>query len=315
LIGEYPVQDESKGDDSKVAEYWDNHATDTFMGETYWLANSIINRRYQSKSAGGRNYSSWVDFTVEHYLGDRRPVERVLSIGCGDGTLERHLAKLNTGQHIDGIDLSPKRIQLARDEALKCGQENTLHYSVCNVEDNPFPNASYDAIYFNSSLHHMSDLDGILSKCASALKDGGYLFINEYIGPNRFDFSDREKQVMQSVFQMIPEYFRISHAEHDRGVIRKHLVFPDPAEVERVDPSEAIHSEEIDDAVRRHFKIVEFNFAGGSILQFMLDGIAGNFNGRDSESLEVLELIFRIEDTLVRIGDITPHFAMIVASR
>jgi len=308
------VNDEQLGEDSKVADFWDDHSTDTFIGETYWLANPIINRRYHSKSAGDRNFTTWVNFTVEHYLRERCPLDRVLSIGSGDGTLERHLASLNTALRIEGIDISPKRIQIACDEAAKYGLQNTIHYKLCNVETNPFPNTSYGAIYFNSSLHHMSDLDGILAKCVKALDEHGYLFINEYIGPNRFAFSEREKQAMQSVFQMIPDRFRISHADHDRGEVRKHLGFPDPAEVKRVDPSEAIHSEEIMEAVRRHFNIVEFNFCGGTLMQFLLDGIAGNFRESDAESLKVLDLIIRIEDTLVEIGDLTPHFAMIVAT-
>ncbi len=312
--GENTLQDGQMDTSSKVADYWDDHSTETFKGETYWLANPIINRRYQSKSAGNRNYSSWVDFTVQHYLNERCPVERVLSIGSGDGTLEQHLASLNTAKLIDGIDIAPKRVQIARDEAARHGLQDTIYYTVCNVEENAFPNSSYDAIYFNSSLHHMSDLNGILEKCSKALKAEGYLFINEYIGPNRFAFSDREKQAMDSVFQMIPERFRVSHAEQDRGQIRKQLGFPDPADVARIDPSEAIHSEEIREAVQRHFKIVEFNFAGGTLMQFLLEGIAGNFKESDAESLEVLDLIFRIEDTLVEIGDLTPHFAMIVAT-
>ena len=55
------------------------------------------------------------------------------------------------------------------------------------------------------------------------------------------------------------------------------------------------------------------NSAGGTLIQFMLDGIAGNFRHDDEDSLKVLDLIFKIEDTLVESGDLSPHFAMIVA--
>ncbi|MBT3529729.1 MAG: hypothetical protein HOA33_14355 [Gammaproteobacteria bacterium] len=48
-------------------------------------------------------------------------------------------------------------------------------------------------------------------------------------------------------------------------------------------------------------------------MQFMLDGIAGNFRHDDEDSRKVLDLIFKIEDTLVESGDLPPHFAMIVA--
>ena len=48
-------------------------------------------------------------------------------------------------------------------------------------------------------------------------------------------------------------------------------------------------------------------------MQFMLNGIAGNFRHDDPVSRNILDLIFKIEDTLVESGDLTPHFAMIVA--
>ena len=316
---------ESTAVDSKVADYWDAHTDDTFRGETYWLANPLINRRHQLMAAGGRDYPSWVNFSVDHYLGkgslfdrifkrrERKPVDRVLSIGCGDGALERHLASIDTARRIEGIDLAPRRVEIAEEEARKAGMADLLHYSVCNVETSEFPGNEYDAIYFNSSLHHMSDLDAILARCRAALKRSGYLFVNEYIGPNRMAYSEREKEAMQGVFQMIPKKYRISHADHDRGQVRTHVYFPDPEEVARVDPSEAIHSEEIMDAINRHFRVEEFNFTGGTLLQYMLQDIAGNFRQEDSESVKILDLVFNIEKSLVDSGDLKPHFAMIVA--
>lgn len=299
--------------DSKVADYWDEHTDETYFGETYWLANTVINRHHQHKASGGRAYDSWVNFSVQHFLGDRCPVDRVLSIGSGDGALERHLASLNTAKLIEGIDLAPKRIEIARAAVAAAGLQETIHYSVCNVESNSFPGNNYDAIYFNSSLHHMSNLDEILKKCVSALKSDGYLFVNEYIGPDRFAFSDREKELMKSVFQLIPEKYRISHADHDRGEIRTQVNFPDPIAVERVDPSEAIHSQDIVDALGRHFAIEEFNNCGGSLMQFMLLDIAGNFRQGDEHSMTILKMIFEIEDALIASGDLSPHFALIIA--
>ncbi len=301
--------------DSKIADYWDEHTDDTFRGETYWLANPIIHRRCQLMAAGGRDYPSWINFSVDHFLGDRKPVDRVLSIGSGDGALERHLASINAAKAIEAIDLAPGRIQIAEKEAKKAGFGGLIHYSVCDAETSDFPGFDYDAIYFNSSLHHMSNLDAILLRCKGALGQDGYLFANEYIGPNRMAYSDREKEAMQGVFQMIPEKFRLSHADHDRGEVRKQVYFPDPEEVERVDPSEAIHSEEIVEAIKRHFQIKEFNVACGTLLQYMLKDIAGNFREDNGQSMAILNLIFDIEKTLVSSGDLRPHFAMIVAAK
>ena len=77
---------------------------------------------------------------------------------------------------------------------------------------------------------------------------------------------------MQGVFQMLPQKYRISHALHDRGQIKTHVYF-DPNEVAKVDPSEAIHSEEIVSAIEARFQVKEFNFSGGTLLQYMLQDI------------------------------------------
>ena len=87
-------------------------------GETYWLANKEINRRHQILASGGRDYPSWVNFTVQHYLHkskvanrftikpNKNSVDSILSIGSGDGALERHLASLNAANLIEGIDIA-----------------------------------------------------------------------------------------------------------------------------------------------------------------------------------------------------------------
>lgn len=301
--------------DKIVADFWDNNTDESYFGESYWLANPIIHRRYNGKAAGGRKYDSWVNFTVDHYLKSGRNKGKILSIGSGDGVLERHLASIQAAEKIHGIDLSPKRIDIAQKAAVDAGLQGTIMYFVGNVETMPFPDLNYDAIYFNASLHHMSDLTQILQSCSRALRKDGFLFVNEYIGPNRFDFSRREKEVMTAAFHLIPEKYRLSQTGEEKGKVKTELMFPSPAEVARVDPSEAIHSEEIFEAIEKNFEILEFNSAGGSVCQFMLDGIAGNFRHNDPESLKVLRLIFDIEDTLEALSDLRPHFGMFVACK
>lgn len=298
--------------DKRVADFWDEHTDDTFTGETYWLANPMVARRYNAKSVGGRQYESWVNFFVEHFLGEKCPVNRVLNIGAGDGALDRHLVSLNTATMIDAIDLAPNRIEIARTLAEKEGMSDKINYFVGNAVTSPYPHNRYDAIFFNSSLHHIDELDAILARCAESLEPDGYLFINEYIGPSRYAFSEREKQAMQALFQLIPEKYRLSRHAHDWGELKHRMEFPTPEQVEQDDPSEAINSAEIPDALRRHFHIEEFNDQGGSLLQFVLHGIIGNFTVGDPKAKAILDMLFQIEDQLVQLGDIPVHFALIV---
>lgn len=295
-----------------VADYWDDHTDASFTNNSYWLANPLVARQFNLGATGGRSYPGWVEFCVDHFLARRKPLRSILTIGCGDGALDRHLASLDAADRIDGVDIAPGRIETARQLAAEAGFGGRLHYAALNAETSPFPLPRYDAIFFNSSLHHIAGLEAVLDRCRRALFPDGLLFVNEYVGPNRFDFSAMEREAMNHVFRLLPERYRVSQAAHDRGQLRTQVGLPDPAEVERVDPSEAIRSQDIPRVVERYFEVLENNAMCGSMMQFMLDGIAGNFREDDPGATAMLELLFRIEECLRAIGVIGTHFVLMV---
>ena len=88
---------------------------------------------------------------------------------------------------------------------------------------------------------------------------------------------------------------------------------PDPAAVAALDPSESVRSADICKVLSQFFTVAEFNACGGTILQFLLHKIMGNFQEEDADSMKVLRMLFKMEDTLLEIGDIQTHFALIVA--
>jgi hypothetical protein len=65
--------------------------------------------------------------------------------------------------------------------------------------------------------------------------------------------------------------------------------------------------------LQQYFEIVEYNEMGGTILQFLLSGIAGNFRSDSPNSMKLLRMLFTIEDTLIEIGDIQSDFACVAA--
>lgn len=91
----------------------------------------------------------------------------------------------------------------------------------------------------------------------------------------------------------------------------KEVAIPTERSVIAVDPSEAIRSNDILPVLENFFDIVEYRPLGGSILQFLLADIAGNFE--DVIGQQWLEIFFQIEDTLQATGDISSDFAYIVA--
>jgi len=162
-------------------------------------------------------------------------------------------------------------------------------------------------------LHHIEDLESASRRIAAALKPGGYFFLNEYVGPNSFDFSERHKAALRAAFDLIPSRYRYGFFPHHRGEPQNAPHIPRVDEVIAADPSEAIRSADIVPALKREFDIVALNEAGGTLLQFLLSGIAGNFRSDDPQSMRVLEMLFRIEDTLIETGELQSDFVILVA--
>ena len=185
-------------------------------------------------------------------------------------------------------------------------------YDVADLNALNLPPRAYDAVWFNSSLHHVRELEAACDQVAAALKPNGFVFINEYVGADRFDFSNRQKEAIRAAFALVPDRYRRSFVA-DGATVQPAPFIPDPREVEAVDPSEAVRSSEILKVVEERFDIVARHDAGGTLLQFMLQGIAGNFRSDDPGSLAVLEMLFRIEDTLIDGGDLGSDFVLVVA--
>jgi 2-polyprenyl-3-methyl-5-hydroxy-6-metoxy-1,4-benzoquinol methylase len=125
----------------KVADYWSNsNKSDNFSAAVYWLANPILNRQYNIRAAGGRNYINWLSFCVDMYAAKNGPAARMLSVGCGTGGLERHLANLKAFQHLDAVDIAAESIEIAKKTAAEQNLSG-INYYVRNIEESGFPAA------------------------------------------------------------------------------------------------------------------------------------------------------------------------------
>lgn len=91
------------------------------------------------------------------------------------------------------------------------------------------------------------------------------------------------------------------------------LVFPTARDIAAADPSEAARSSEIMRIVSDSFDVLERKDLGGTLLQFLLNGIAVTFCSDDPEAQSWLNLMFQIEDTVLTAGDLQSDFVLVVA--
>jgi SAM-dependent methyltransferase len=309
------VNKEQNSPAAQVADLWSRKLDEgnDFSSDVYWLAVPEVYRSYIRAATRGRRDDSWVNDCVAEFLAGRTPVERMLSIGCGTGALERHLDDLSAFRECDAWDIAPTAVETARRLAREEGRHH-IHYDVRDANAADFmeeSKARYDAVLFNSSLHHIDALERVCEAVARSLKPDGWLFVHEYVGPSVFALPPRQKQVIRAAFNLIPERFR----RNSPSTMAEAPAIPDPVQVSAVDPSEAVRSADILEVVGHYFDVVECNPAGGTILQFLLHGIAGNFRPEDPESMEILDLLLRIEKALIDVGDLQSDFVLLAARR
>jgi len=95
-----------------------------------------------------------------------RPCERVLDVGCGEGTLTVELAR--AAARVVGIDRDGPSLALARREAAPANVE----YVQGDLFEHPFETGSFDAVLSVAVLHHMDSARG-LARMAELVRPGG----------------------------------------------------------------------------------------------------------------------------------------------
>jgi len=251
-------------------------------------------------------------YIARKYLESSGPLTG-LSLGCGSGQKELTWTSRCRFAVLDAYDLSPSRIVYARDQAQAAGRTE-INYQVGNASELPFPAEHYDVIFVDQALHHFSPLEPLLLRIRRALKPEGYLIASEFIGPSRFQWTDRQLEVINGTLAILPHRFRRRWSD---GSLKSQVHRPSWLTMKLGDPSEAIESARIVPLLEKHFEIVERRDYGGTIVHMLFDDIAANFvdksgKEKDEEARQLLRLCFQIEDTLLELGELESDFALFV---
>ena len=92
--------------------------------------------------------------------------KRILDVGCGPGIFERGLEELD----ITGVDSSPEMLEVARGLA-----DN--RFVLGSAEELPFPDSSFDGLFFIASLEFTRNYRRALAEAARVLSRGGKILI------------------------------------------------------------------------------------------------------------------------------------------
>jgi ubiquinone/menaquinone biosynthesis C-methylase UbiE len=111
---------------------------------------------------------------VRKALGGLRSFERSLEIGAGTGYFSLNM--LQAGVVADAVctDISPGMLDALQANAQRLDLDVTT--LVCDAEQLPFEDESFDLVFGHAVLHHLPDLDRAFGELRRVLRPGGRLF-------------------------------------------------------------------------------------------------------------------------------------------
>ena len=288
-----------------VSHYWEEQFEKNRADASLWTNNDIVTRHIYRLISGGSE-DHWLSWFLNHYLRDGVVFEKSLSVCCGDGAHELGLANTGRVRFIRGFDISEGAIAQANASFEKAAiSKNSYAFEVADADDLQLEDR-FDLILSTGALHHVTNLEGLLSRLSSMLALNGYFVVLEYVGPNRFQWTDTQINVINGILrQLDPRYLKEN--------VRIDLGRPSIPDFMAIDPSEAVRSEDVLRLLPEYFTIEYLRNFNGTVmhpLYPLLDGRLTNTDAPDFDS--IVRMILWIEDYLIRENVLSSDFAFAI---
>lgn len=103
-------------------------------------------------------------------------IKNILDYGCGTGLIAFNLVEKNN--EVLGLDNSYRMIEEFNKKVKEKNLSN-IKAKKHNILEEDLPKNSFDLIVISMSLHHIEDIDMFFKKSFEALKNGGYICVND----------------------------------------------------------------------------------------------------------------------------------------
>lgn len=112
------------------------------------------------------------------------PYGIILELGCGKGEHTAIAASVAKNINIVGIDTSLESIRTSKKVLKSQKIENNVSFVLCDAENLPFRNRTFDGIMAIMILHHVPNIHRALDQANKAMKDDGVGVIVELTSDN-----------------------------------------------------------------------------------------------------------------------------------
>lgn len=110
--------------------------------------------------------------SAAYLIGELRPGQAVLDVGCGPGTITADLAALVAPGRVTAVDTSRDVLDRAAETAGERGLEN-VEFVAADVHSLDFPDDSFDVVHAHQVLQHVGDPVRALREMRRVCRPGG----------------------------------------------------------------------------------------------------------------------------------------------
>jgi glycosyltransferase involved in cell wall biosynthesis/SAM-dependent methyltransferase len=292
----------------KTKKTWnDFHIHSAASQKRYWWDSPVILEHCQRLVTGDPK-TNFYQFLKNEFV--PQLLDNGLSICSGSGEFERGVLDYGICRAVDTYEIAEERVHEGRRIAREKNYQ--IHFCVDDVNKAVFKHNHYDIFFSWAALHHIENLEGVCENVRMALKDGGLVVVQEFIGPNQFQWTDKQLDIMKKILGILPESLRI---RPQTGELITNIERYSVAYMNAVDPSEAIRSGDIIPLLEQFFTIKTIRYFGGPLYNPLLGEIIGNFNAADEKDAALIRMVLLMEELLVEEGILDNNYAVIVAEK
>jgi SAM-dependent methyltransferase len=295
-------------DNARVSDFWAQQFAKNAVDGSIWMNNVIIRDHLYKLMSGGES-KHWLLWVLENYLRDRPRIDRSLSLCCGDGGHELLMYQTGKVGFVRGFDISEGALCQARNrfEGVGAARDSYL-FEVLDANDLRLEDR-FDLVLSCGALHHLTELEDILDRVHGLLQPDGHFVVMEFVGPNRFQWTARQCALINGLLaQLDPRYLR--------GGARETFGPPTIEEMLRIDPSEAVRSEEILPLVREGFRVDYEARFNGTLMHMLYPRLNTDLGNRGNPDFDtIIRLLLYLEDVLTAEGVLGPDFVLQICRR
>ena len=130
--------------------------------------------------------------------------------------LELDLVKSGVVETFECFDFAEQRIAVGREQAAIAGLGDRVHYHASDAFRDVTAAGEFDFVHWQNAIHHMLDTREAIAWSSRCLAPGGVLYLDDYVGPSRFQYTNRQVRAFNHVLAALPARFLARPAPRGR---------------------------------------------------------------------------------------------------